>query len=225
MFERYAVFYTAPPGAFADFCASWLGWDSRAGAYIPHPNIGDLDVATLTAVPRKYGFHGTLKAPFRPAQNAGEAVLRDAIAAFAKTAAPIENLPMALQLHRGFIALRPTGETPALNKLANRIVTDLDSFRAAAPPEELARRRAAGLTPRQDHNMMTWGYPYVLEDFHFHLTLTGRLDDAIGAHVMDVLRPHMEHVLPHAISVDHIALMGQASDGMFHEIHRYALTG
>lgn len=225
MFDRYAIFYTAPPGAFADFCASWLGWDSRSGVHVPHPNIGDLDVAALTDTPRKYGFHGTLKAPFRPAENAGEADLRDAVAAFAETATPVDHVPMGLQLHRGFIALRPVGDTSELNALANRIVTELDTFRAAAPPAELARRRAARLTPRQDHNMMTWGYPYVLEDFHFHLTLTGRLDDASGAHVMDVLRPHMVDVLPEVIAIDHIALMGQASDGMFHEIHRYALTG
>lgn len=225
MFERYAVFYTAPPGAFADFCASWLGWDSRAGAYVPHPDIGDLDVAALTAVPRKYGFHGTLKAPFRLAENTGVADLQDAVAAFAETLIPIANLPMVLQFHRGFIALRPAEDTAELNRFASRIVTELDSFRAAAPPEELARRRAAGLTPRQDQNMMTWGYPYVLEDFHFHLTLTGRLDDATGAAVMAALAPHMNRVMPQAIALDHITLMGQASDGMFHEIHRYALTG
>ena len=225
MFDRYAIFYTAPPGAFADFCASWLGWDSRSGARVPHPDIGNLDVATLTATPRKYGFHGTLKAPFHLTQTANEAGLHDAVADFAKATAPVLDLPMSLQLHHGFIALRPTGETPELNRLAARIVVDLDAFRTAAPPKELARRRAAGLTPRQDHNMMTWGYPFILEDFHFHLTLSGRLDDATGESIIQAVAPHMNPVLPDTIAIDHIALMGQAGDGMFHEIHRYALAG
>ena len=39
------------------------------------------------------------------------------------------------------------------------------STSSAGPPSEaeLARRRAAGLTPRQDELLMRWGYPYVLE--------------------------------------------------------------
>ena len=121
--------------------------------------------------------------------------------------------------------MRPTVESSELTKLAAQIVTDLDAFRASTLPAELEHRRAAGLTARQDHNLMTWGYPYVLEDFHFHLTLSGQLKPTEGAKVLRALEPHINSVLPAPFAVDHITLMGQTGDGMFHEMHRYALTG
>ena len=46
-----------------------------------------------------------------------------------------------------------------------------------AAPEELKKRRGAGLSSRQELMLTTWGYPYVMEEFRFHLTLTGRLSD------------------------------------------------
>lgn len=225
MFVRYAVFYTPPPGPFAEFCAAWLGWDSRSGTRVPHPRIDGLDIQRLTETPRKYGFHGTLKAPFRLTGTAYEAALFDAVGSFARRTAPVTMDALQLQLHRDFVALRPAGSTPNLNTFAKQVVTDLDGFRAPAPPEDLVRRRASGLTPRQDYNLTTWGYPYVMEDFHFHLTLTGRLEPEIGQRVMDQLETHINSVQPDPFVLDHITLMGQDSDGMFHEIHRYALTG
>lgn len=225
MFDRYAIFYTPAPGAFADFCAAWLGWDSRQGVSVPHPQIGDLDISRLTDTPRKYGFHGTLKAPFRLVDGATECGLRDAVAAFATDARPVALMDMTLQLHRGFVALRPTGDVADLNRLAAEIVTQLDGFRAAPTATDLARRRASGLTDRQDHNLITWGYPYVMDDFHFHLTLTGPVDAETGNQVLRALTPLIDAAAPAPFLIDQITLMGQASDGMFHEIHRYALTG
>ena len=47
----------------------------------------------------------------------------------------------------------------------------------ARPPgaAELERRRKAGLSAAQEKMLLRWGYPYVLDEFRFHLTLTGRL--------------------------------------------------
>lgn len=225
MFKRYAIFYTPPPGPFADFCASWLGWDSRAGETVAHPAISGFDVGKLTDVPRKYGFHGTLKAPFRLANGQSVEGLQTALAGFADANAPVTVPGMTLQHHHGFLALRPAGEATALNALVARIVSDLDHFRAPAGADELARRRKAGLTERQEHNLMTWGYPYVMADFHFHLTLSGRLDDSTGAAVLAQLEPMLYPLVPTPFVMDHITLLGQAEDDMFHEIQRYALAG
>ena len=70
-FARYAVYYTPEPGPLADFGAAWLGWDIATGAEVAHPDLPGLPrpVAELTATPRKYGFHGTVKPPFRLAEG------------------------------------------------------------------------------------------------------------------------------------------------------------
>lgn len=225
MFERYAIFYTPPPGDFAEFCASWLGWDNREGVKRAHPQIGDLDIAALTQTPRKYGIHATLKPPFRLAESKTLDQLQDATARLAKTLPALRLDGMSLKHHRGFLALRPRGNVATLNTLAQAIVESLDTFRAPAPADELARRRQAGLSDRQEANLIAWGYPYVGEDFHFHLTLSGRIDPGLGADVTDALAPHLLPLVPRPFPIDRITLMGEAKNGMFHEIHSYALAG
>ncbi|KJZ18840.1 DUF1045 domain-containing protein [Loktanella sp. S4079] len=225
MFERYAIFYTPPPGAFADFCASWLGWDSRAGTECNHPQIADIDIAQLTETPRKYGIHGTLKAPFRLATGTNQTSLQAACTQMAAALPAFRLDGLALKHHRGFLALRPRGNVTMLNRTAQHIVETLDQFRAPAAPSELARRRQANLTERQEENLTQWGYPYVAKDFHFHLTLSGRIDPAIGAEVTDALAPHLLPLIPRPFPINQITLMGEARNGMFHEIHRYDLSG
>jgi hypothetical protein len=124
---------------------------------------------------RRYGFHATLKPPFRLQGTRDE--LEDAIAAIAARFAPILHVPLTLSELHGFLALRPALATPALDALAAACVRDLDHLRRPADEAELAKRRAVGLTPRQEENLLRYGYPYVLEDFRFHLTLSDRLPD------------------------------------------------
>ncbi|MDO6591073.1 xylose isomerase [Loktanella sp. D2R18] len=225
MFERYAIFYTPPPGPFADFCSAWLGWDNRTGRACPHPQIADFDVTALTQTPRKYGIHATLKAPFRLAKGCSPDDLADATGALAATLPAFNLAGLALKHHRGFLALRPRGDVTVLNAFTQAIVETLDPFRAPAPPEELARRRKANLTERQEANLMAWGYPYVDADFHFHLTLSGRIDPGLGADVTDALAPHLLPLVPRPFPINQISLMGEDAAGMFHEIHRYDLSG
>ena len=86
-FSRYAVYY-APPAddPLAVFGAGWLGWNAVEGALAQHPEIAALPapVERITATPRKYGFHGTLKPPFRLTGDA--ATLSDAVEALAREA-------------------------------------------------------------------------------------------------------------------------------------------
>ncbi|MEM9967954.1 MAG: hypothetical protein AAF755_07640 [Pseudomonadota bacterium] len=82
MFDRYAVYYT-PQGALAKLGAAWLGWDSMTGNAVAHPKIDNLELAHLTQAPRKYGMHGTLKAPFYLAENTDQDALAQAVATLA----------------------------------------------------------------------------------------------------------------------------------------------
>jgi hypothetical protein len=224
VFQRYAVFYT-PTGPLADFGASWLGWDSALGSKVQHPETGTIDCAAVTATPRRYGLHSTLKAPFHLAGGADLDSLQDMAASFAAHTAAVEVGTVALRHANGFVALRPVVETLQLRDFAAATVRTFDSFRAPLSDDDIARRRKARLTARQDAQMLEFGYPYIFEDYHFHLTLSGRVAPDQGAHLITALSRVLAGLVPQPFTIDAITLMGEDSAGLFHQIHRYALTG
>jgi len=223
MFERYAIFYTAPAGALADAGSAWLGWNSAAGQAVPHPYVG-LDLPQITATPRKYGFHATLKAPFRPAAGMDEAVLIRELETFAQATPQVVLDGLAVQVERGFVALRPVGDETALRDFAGACVRDLDHLRAPLTEADIARRRKAPLTDRQDAQMLEWGYPYIFDDFHFHMTLSGPLGAAQAGPVIAAAQDYFAPVLPQPFVIDAVTLLGER-DGRFHQLHRAALSG
>jgi hypothetical protein len=148
---------------------------------LPQPGLPGINAARLlelTASPRHYGLHGTLKPPFFLNNGTTETELLDAVAALATGRKAFELPPLKLETIGSFLALTPSAPCSELDDLARACVVELDSFRCPPGPQELARRRAAGLTPNQERLLAQWGYPYVLEEFRFHLTLTGRIPDA-----------------------------------------------
>ncbi|MEL6451181.1 MAG: DUF1045 domain-containing protein [Pseudomonadota bacterium] len=226
MYARYAIYYTPAPGsALADFGAGWLGWDSAAGAPVPHPAMGDLDVPSITATPRKYGFHGTIKPPFRMADGQTPEALQAALAALCTTAPAVTLDGLRLARLGKFLALVPDGDASALAHLAARAVQELDSFRAPPTEAELAKRRAAQLTPEQDAYLVQWGYPYVLDAFRFHLTLSGRLEADVAADTEAALTGLLADLPLAPYQISGLTLLGEDADGRFHQLHRYALTG
>lgn len=226
-FRRFAIYYAPEPGAFADFGAAWLGWDALRRVSALPPDVPGLPrpLAEITETPRKYGLHGTIKPPFRLAEAMRADDLHRAVGALCAGLAPV-TLP-GLGLHRlgGFLALTPRGDAAALGQLAGAAVTGLDRFRAAPTAAEIARRRPDRLTPPQRANLATWGYPYVLGEFRFHITLTGNLPGDEAAMVARALRPMIAPVLPAPFRVHSLCLFGEPADGRFHLIHRYPLTG
>lgn len=183
MGARYAIFFAPDAGsAFWRFGASWLGRDVETGQTLDRPALNDawsaLELDALTASPRLYGFHGTLKPPFRLAPDCSIDALLDAVEAFAHTQAPFACPDIEVAALGHFIAFRPRTPFPALNALAAECVRTFDPFRAALNPSELAKRRKAGLTDRQEQRLQRWGYPYVFDEFRFHMTLTGAIEDA-----------------------------------------------
>lgn len=226
-FIRYAVYFTPRQGPLAAFGAAWLGWDSARGQRVPHPQIGGVPrpVAEMTATPRKYGLHATIKPPFRLAEGRTEGDLATALSDLTQRLAPVVLDALDLCRIGGFLALVPQGDTAALSALAAEVVRGLDPLRAPLSPHDLARRRAPGLTPRQDDLLRDWGYPYVMEEFRFHITLSGKMAtqdlDAIEA----ALAPRVIPLLPRPFVISDLTLSGEDEDGMFHDIHRYTLAG
>lgn len=211
---RFAIYFVpAPETALYRFGAAMLGYDCYSGEPVERPrDIGpsETDWATLTAEPRTYGFHATLKAPFRLSGDADVADLLASMQAFAASVPAAPVLTPALELIGGFVAIVPQGPAPALERLAADCVTAFDRFRAPLTPEERDRRMAAGLSARQVQNLERWGYPYVLEEFRFHMTLTGRVAADRRARVHACLREAFACACGAApIMIDRIALVCQ----------------
>jgi putative phosphonate metabolism protein len=223
-FRRYAV-YVVPEGPLFAEASAWLGWDNVQGCSVSHPDVADLpgSIEDLTATPRKYGFHGTIKPPFHLAEGMTFDGLDKAARDFCATRSPVTLSPLKIRRLGTFVAMTPAAPSAPLADLAATTVRTLDPFRAPASEAELAKRRKAGLTSAQEALLQTWGYPYVMEEFRFHLTLTGRTQhadvvrDALVAHFADVVRPRL--------MINTLALMGEDAKGMFHLIHRYPLAG
>ncbi|WP_422000131.1 DUF1045 domain-containing protein [Roseovarius mucosus] len=225
-FHRYAIYVTPPEGEFAAFGAAWLGWDSAQGCAVAHPEVPGLPapVAEITETPRKYGLHATIKPPFGLAEGQGEAGLVAAFERFCagEAAVTLEGVQIA-GLGR-FLALVPVGDQSALNGLAARAVAAFEPWRAPLTEAQLARRRAGGLTPAQDALLLRWGYPYVMEEFRFHITLTGKRPKAELAPIKAALEARLGPLVPQPYVIDALSLMGEDEAGRFHLLHRQTLT-
>lgn len=223
-FARYAIFFVPPVDTeWARFATAWLGWDIKAGKMVKHPPVDGFDVSAATEAPRRYGLHATMKPPFRLRAGHCPAVLQDACARLAASHRTVRLQGLEVARLGRFLALRPIGDASSLNALAAACVSDLDGFRAPMTQSELARRRAGRLTMEQDANLTNWGYPYVLDAFRFHITLTGRLDKTNLARAQSVLSDRLTPLLPNPFEIRDLALVGEDAMGQFHLIRRYEL--
>ncbi|ARC89136.1 DUF1045 domain-containing protein [Rhodovulum sp. MB263] len=226
-YRRYAIYYAPDEGALGDFGKAWLGWDAEAGATRAQPRLRGLPrpVEDLTATPRKYGFHATVKAPFRLAEGSDIGILHASVVALSGQLRPVLIEGLRLSLLGGFLALTPRGDTRRLIEMAGNVVKALDGFRAAPTAAELARRDPDRLSTRQRKLLEKWGYPYVMEEYRFHMTLTGPLKAAEAEATRVVLGPVLEPLIDRPIRIRSLCLFGEAKDGRFHNLHRYSLSG
>ena len=224
--NRLAVYFAPRPGAFATRAAEWLGRDAAGAQEVGQPALPGLPAnpEQLTAEPRRYGFHGTLRAPFRPAPGLSTGDIAAAVAALAARLPAVRCDGLVLESLNGFLALVPTGCEAALMELGAAVVEGTDHLRAPLSAEEIARRRPETLSSRQRELLHRWGYPFVLEEFRFHLTLTGRLPQEQRIPAATALQTHFAPVLPRPFPVEDLCLFGEDAGGMFHLLHRYALT-
>jgi putative phosphonate metabolism protein len=227
-FPRYAIYYVAAPGSDLDrFGAELLGYDAFSGDDLPFPN--DVmqsvpDWRDLTRDPRRYGFHATLKAPLTLAPGTPEAELFAACETFAGIARPIPIIRPVVGSISGFIAVVPAEPSAELERLAADCVRDFDSFRAPLAQEDRARRNPSALTARQREYLHRWGYPYVMEDFRFHMTLTGRLDAERRKPVLTMLRQRFSAIGFQTLAVDQIAVLRQdGADSRFQIVNHWKL--
>lgn len=208
---RYAIYYApAPESPLWTFGCAVLGYDAATGeprAPLAPDGVSPVDWARITEQPRRYGFHATLKAPFRLAEGATEDDLIEAGHAFGRKRRGFELPALSVGEIESFVALQPDEPSEPLDALAAACVEAFEPFRAAPPPEELARRLEAPLTERQRAALGRWGYPYVFEDFHFHMTLTGSLAPGLAPPIVQGLSAlYADHVGDARTQVDAVTL-------------------
>lgn len=234
---RYAVYFA--PGrdsAFWRFGCAWLGRDPETDEQLHRPSLSgpaaadwsDETVEAVTRAPAGYGFHGTLKPPFRLADGQSLDGLRTSFDDFADGRRAFDCESVAVQPLGRFIAFRITSDAAAMNALAADVVAHFDGFRRPAAEAELAKRRAAGLSARQDALLVEWGYPYVFDEFRFHMTLTGSIgDDGKRERLASSLRSMAQaQGAEGRLHVDGLALYEQPGTGRpFRLIHRRPFSG
>ena len=228
LFTRYAVYFSPiPESPLAKFGNSWLGWDINSAIMVERPNLHDFSqsIESLTESRQKYGFHGTLKAPFYLREGFEVEELRQFCFFFAKARTPFVIGRLKISCLGNFLALTEREPNAALAQLAADIVVEFDKFRAPQTEKEIARRLKSNLSRRQEHLMRCWGYPYILDEFRFHLTLTGRLKDTEIAGVQHALTLKLMSILADPITVVDICLCGQRNDERFEIIRRFPLGG
>ena len=227
-FSRFAIYYVPPESNYLTrFAASWFGWDVYQGIKVNYPVFCNLthDIEEVTGAPSKYGFHGTLKAPFCLAPDRTIDELRLSLSTLTRYTKKFEIPSICLRIMSGFIAIVPTVQNEKINFLAKKCLEDLDTFRKAETLENLNKRRASGLSASEKHHLLKWGYPYVLDDFHFHLTMTSKLPSKVLKNVFSVLSSELQVILKAPLLIDKICLLGESNrHGKFEVIEEFSLA-
>lgn len=214
---RYAIYFA--PGCetpLGSFGVSVLGYDSNTGRSVTPATMGGLSAPewlAATAEPRRYGFHATLKAPFRLQSGLTEDELLAELHVLAARREAVLVGPVEVAAIGEFIALRPMDEGRAVRALAQDCVEHFERFRSPLSDDERQRRRPDRLTMRQRELLETYGYPYVAEQYRFHLTLAGPIAPERQAEARGALAGRFAATDAHSVMVDHIALVKQEGPG------------
>jgi putative phosphonate metabolism protein len=226
---RYAIYFTPErDDPLTRIAANWLGRNPFSGEARVAPAVGRLspaEIAYHTACPRRYGFHATLKAPFRLVETENEASLNRAMEIFAGNFAPVVIPRLALREIDNFFGLVPEAPLPALNRLADHVVTSFEPFRSPLTEAEIERRSPDSLSPVEFRNLLQWGYPYVFDVFRFHMTLTGRVTPQESPRVRAAIEEFCGAMLDEPITVDGLALFVEPEPGAPFAVQSYCLLG
>lgn len=228
---RYALYFTPEFGSpWWALGAHWLGRCPVSNCAQQQPPVAGISrdsFAALTATPRRYGFHATLKAPMRLAEPYSLDLLCRRLSQFALGYRPFALPALQVALLEDFLALVPGESVPELLALAERLVVELDEFRAPLNVDDRARYAKRSLSDRQRALLSEWGYPHVFDQFRVHFTLTGSLVATSARErlaVQDAARAQLERVAGIPLVFDAVSLFREASPGEpFRLIGRFPL--
>ena len=218
MSARYGIYFSPDRHSpWREFGAHWLGRDEHDSAALAQPRLDGISPAAfrqLTEKPRRYGFHATLKAPFRLVDGQEEADLVRQLGTLALTLKPLALGPLRVATLGSFVALVPENPPAGLNALAASCVQGLNALRAPLRDDELARRRATPLVPREAELLARYGYPHVMERFRLHLTLTGPVEPTVAWRITHAVAPQVAQLNADApLWLDRLCLFVERTPG------------
>jgi hypothetical protein len=229
---RYALYLAPPPESdLWRFGCDVIGRDPLTGASCEGFSLEGYPPdswRSMTSDPRRDGFHATLKAPFPLRLDLDPADLFDSVAAFAGKHPPFDAGELSVGVVKSghglaFVALKPQGALKELRSFEAGIVRGLDGLRAPFVESGREYRGPERLTPREAYYLDAWGYPYVLDEFDPHFTLTNAIPDA--NRVARLLEWEFGlRVASRALHVDALTLVGQGEPGgEFRILRRFPL--
>ncbi|MBB2686679.1 UNVERIFIED_ORG: hypothetical protein GGD47_004293 [Rhizobium etli] len=220
---RYAICFTPPASdPLSLVAANWLGRNVFSGDMLEPPAVRGLgihEIAFHTAVPRRYGFHGVLKAPFQLSSDMSESQLLRDLMRFAGTFAPFQISRLEIARLGSFYSLMPSAPCEQIQYLASAIVQEFDRYRAPLSEADIERSDPDGLSAAQFANLHRWGNPYVMDEFRFHMPVTGSINAIDMPRIEAALRTIFEPVLKEPVMVSNVALMIEEGTGGPFRVH------
>lgn len=226
--SRYGIYFCPSPSTPLYAHGSlWLGRDAATGAMLDPAlpdHIRTEDWLRVTDSPRRYGFHATLKPPFRLADNATFDDLRAALFDFAQGHNSFYAPPLAVGMLGRFLALILSAPSNEFSTLAADSVLNFDRFRAPATEEETTQRLRGLLSQREREYVLQWGYPYVFDAWKFHMSLTSSMHTKSVSRFESYLRSRFAPVCEHPLLVDSVCIFHEPYPGAsFHLLDRASL--
>lgn len=220
---RYALYFTPPADdPLTMSAATWLGRDAFLDGNVAMPAVEGFDpqdMKALTHDPRRYGFHATIKAPFALKEGRSEGELLQALDEFSAECTAFDIPAIKVGQLGAFFAFVPGEPSDALQAFAAEAVRRFEPFRAPLSDDDIARRNPEKLPLRQRENLKTWGYPYVFDDFLFHMTLTGPVPSEQQPAMRDALDQAFAGFVGRPLSIATLALFVEPRRGAPFKVH------
>jgi putative phosphonate metabolism protein len=216
MSHRFAIYFApAATTALWSRAAAWLGRDASTDQKsLPAPAELDTEVlhhATKSA--RRYGFHATVKAPMILREGTTRQGLEAALADFAESHRAVSVGAVEIRSLDGFLAIVPRLQPQALTDFVGLCVAHFEPFRAPMAASDRDGRVGKGLTARQIELLDQFGYPYVMEQFRFHMTLTDRLPAPERDIMLEAAQNWFAPAMPDELVLDRLSLFEEPQAG------------
>jgi hypothetical protein len=203
---RYAIYFCPA----SDTPLGRLGHDWLAAAHAPElPGISTERRNALLVKVRRYGWHATIRAPFTLADDVTYDDVHHAATSVANACASFE-LPLHIHRLAGFLALRPCVDSTQPKQLAATCLKALAPL-CAPLSGEMMEQRSAGLDADEITFLRRYGYPYVLDRYRFHLTLSAPATEFEEQAMRQWLAPRVAE-LP-STRVDALSICREATPG------------
>ena len=234
-YSRYAIYYAPPKESnLEEFGRYWFGWDPLNAKLINNKqrinylngfgikNLKNIDKNVLIA--KKYGFHGTLIPPFKLNKNYSTNTLFKKTEDIAKKFKKFKFYKFKLKKINNFYAFVQNKKNNNINKLSNRLVRELFKFRSPLTKKEIDRRNPSKLSKFQLNILYKWGYPYLMSEFKFHMTLASEVTGNKLYSELKKIENNKEIILNEINNFDKIYIFGENQKGMFENLENFSLS-